>query len=460
MTAFSGKNAYRHLQVLTAEIGPRHGGSAAEAEAAKYIHAEFKKYGLKSRIEKYPIYSFDDAVAELTLPGGKTLPCVAVPLSGNTPPRGTNAPALLLEDAHESHLTADITGKIIVMFDTFRGDEQRRFHALKPKGLVSIQTSGNKKPLRSIAKVADRRKFGSLPTVRITLDDGLKLIKRMPERLTLKVKTINERITKGCNVIAELPGSRRSDDDVIVICAHYDSVWRGPGAVDNGGGTANMLELARIYAAKGSEHNLRFIAFGGEEMGLWGANAYIKKMVDEERKLKSDKDFERDGLRTQLDRIRLLVNLDMMGPLHGRSTAITLGHSDIAASARLLASEMGYTLNVRENTIYSSDNMAFNYAGTPSISWNRYGYKNCEGHTENDTIKSCSPEGLQHIGAFIQSWIDRYLMHPAIPFPRTLPQEAKQAVNEWFKGRNPLDYEVFGPQKRFREKNTPAAKRR
>jgi hypothetical protein len=191
-------------------------------------------------------------------------------------------------------------------------------------------------------------------------------------------------------------------------------------------------------------------------MGLWGAYSYIKKLYDEDAHRKENKEFLRDGIRTELDRIRFLVNLDMMGQLHGNSVAVTLGHSDIAASARLLACELGYPLNVNENKIYSSDNMAFNYAKIPSISWHRCGYEGFDGHTAGDTVKNCSAEGLAHIGGFIEDWLNRFVLLPAFPFPRELPKESQAAVDDWFKGRNPLNYEVFGPRRKYKQQKRKA----
>jgi len=451
-TNFCGKNAYEHLRVIAAEIGSRHGGSANEAKAARYIRDHFKKLGLKTKIEKYPIYSFKDATALLKIPGGKDIPCIAVPITASTSNRGITRETVFVESSDAVHLTEDVRDKIVVMFNTFTGDLQRKFHDYKPAGLVSVQTQARQKHVRAPYKSAFRRKIGSVPTVKLTFEDGIRLIKNLPGKLTLKVVTENERVTTGSNVVAELKGRNKAEDETVVICAHFDSVWAGAGAVDNGGGIANIMELARVYAEKGCERNLRFIAFGGEEMGLWGANAYIKKLYDEDEHLKKNKNFVRDGLRTELDKIRFLVNLDMMGQLYGKSVAVTLGHTDIAAAARLLANEVGYSLQVNQNKIYSSDNMAFNYAKIPSISWHRCGFGGFDGHTSGDTVKNCSPDGLSHIGSFVEQWIDRYMMSAAFPFSRELPEPAQKAVDEWFKGRNPLDYEVFGPQKKYKTK--------
>jgi len=449
---FSGEKAYEHLKVLTVDIGPRHGGSRNEGKAARYIRDHFKRLGLKTRLEPYPLYSFEDAAAQLSIPGGGEIPCAAIPMTAATPPRGITRDVLFIEEADASYLDERVRDKIVVMFESFSGELQAKFHSFGPAGLVSIQTRANQRHFRGTDKADARRRRGSVPSVRLTLEDGMALLSDMPERLRLRVSSKDEKVTKGYNVVADLEGSG-DEDEVVVVCAHYDSVWAGPGAFDNGGGTAGIMELARVYKEKGCGRNLRFIAFGGEEMGIWGAKAYVKKLKDENDKTKKDKDFERDGLRTEFDRLRFVVNLDMMGPYYGKSNAIALGHGDIAASVRLFAKEVRYPISVRENHVYSSDNMAFNYAEIPSLSFNRCGYGNLGGHTEDDKIENCSPEGLAHLGCFVERWTDRHIvsMH-TFPFPKALPEAAKTAVKDWFKGKDPLDYEVFGPEKKYTPK--------
>jgi Peptidase family M28 len=64
------------------------------------------------------------------------------------------------------------------------------------------------------------------------------------------------------NIEAEIPGTR---PDVVLIGAHYDSVFGSPGANDNGTGVAALLALARRFAGKTTQHTLRFVAFVNEE---------------------------------------------------------------------------------------------------------------------------------------------------------------------------------------------------
>ena len=64
------------------------------------------------------------------------------------------------------------------------------------------------------------------------------------------------------NIEVEIRGARPK---ILLIGAHYDSVFGSPGANDNGSGVAAMLALARRFAQKTPEHTLRFVAFVNEE---------------------------------------------------------------------------------------------------------------------------------------------------------------------------------------------------
>ena len=64
------------------------------------------------------------------------------------------------------------------------------------------------------------------------------------------------------NIEAEIRGAR---SEILLIGAHYDSVFGSPGANDNGSGVAAVLALARRFARTSSQHTLRFVAFVNEE---------------------------------------------------------------------------------------------------------------------------------------------------------------------------------------------------
>jgi hypothetical protein len=64
------------------------------------------------------------------------------------------------------------------------------------------------------------------------------------------------------NIEVELRGTSR---EIVLIGAHYDSVFGAPGANDNGTGVAALLALARRFAGKQTNATLRFVAFVNEE---------------------------------------------------------------------------------------------------------------------------------------------------------------------------------------------------
>lgn len=97
------------------------------------------------------------------------------------------------------------------------------------------------------------------------------------------------------NVIATSPGG--DGEDTVVVGAHLDSTRAGPGINDNGSGSATVLEIAQEISQLESQpdNQLRFIFWGGEELGLLGSNHYVNQLSQEE-----------------LDDIRAYLNFDMI----------------------------------------------------------------------------------------------------------------------------------------------------
>lgn len=100
---------------------------------------------------------------------------------------------------------------------------------------------------------------------------------------------VSEQVFGGIkNIVAVLP--RRADASskrIFIICAHYDTQagrepsWNplattAPGANNNGTGVAAMLEIARLLSRYEYDHELRFVALGGEELGFLGSRFYVR----------------------------------------------------------------------------------------------------------------------------------------------------------------------------------------
>ncbi|MGX2039709.1 M28 family peptidase [Methylocaldum sp. MU1018] len=101
------------------------------------------------------------------------------------------------------------------------------------------------------------------------------------------------------NLEATRSGSR-FPNDIILIGAHYDTVFGSPGADDNASGVAALLELSRLFIEAEPERTLRFVAFVNEEPPFFGGR-YMGSLI-------YAKAAKRRG-----DPIRFMVSLEMLG---------------------------------------------------------------------------------------------------------------------------------------------------
>ncbi|MEO0071154.1 MAG: M28 family peptidase [candidate division WOR-3 bacterium] len=99
------------------------------------------------------------------------------------------------------------------------------------------------------------------------------------------------------NVVGVRYGTTGRRDIYAIICGHFDSYApnNAPGADDNASGTAAVIEACRVTQNFNFTHDLRFIAFSGEEFGLYGSDYYAGMA------------------RNQGDSILGVLNFDMIG---------------------------------------------------------------------------------------------------------------------------------------------------
>ena len=165
------------------------------------------------------------------------------------------------------------------------------------------------------------------------------------------------------NIVAVKPGRRNR---TVIVGAHYDSVsYRAcddgnflTGAGDNASGVGVMLEVAEILEEYPSRGRIIFVAFGGEEKGLWGARHFADQM--------SDKDVEHTVA---------MINLDSVGA--GDFFYVYAGLDDnpgwVRDQALDIGARLGYDLRtspesewfVRGTTGDWSDHVPFRLLGIP-----------------------------------------------------------------------------------------------
>jgi hypothetical protein len=93
-----------------------------------------------------------------------------------------------------------------------------------------------------------------------------------PPHMTLDIHVVIDPNRDDWNVIAESKGGDKNH--VVVVDAHLDAIF-GAGMLDNASGSTTILDVAEKMKNVNPRNKLRFIWFGGEELGLLGSSFYV-----------------------------------------------------------------------------------------------------------------------------------------------------------------------------------------
>jgi hypothetical protein len=166
------------------------------------------------------------------------------------------------------------------------------------------------------------------------------------------------------NVIAESKGGDKNH--VLVVDAHLDAIY-GAGMLDNASGSTTILDIAQKMKNVNPLNKLRFIWFGGEELGLLGSAYYINNLSSTEL---SHIGYDLDADVTATPNYTIGV-LDPAGPdLFGGTSTATFPNRVYKASTVSRDQLANYFDSVGLNhTLYSpvgTDAFNFNAAGIPA----------------------------------------------------------------------------------------------
>mgnify|MGYP002344212226 CR=1 FL=1 len=149
----------------------------------------------------------------------------------------------------------------------------------KPAVQSIVNTVSSTDLMADVTHLADYRSRHSMHT---GCEQAGEWLRQQYHDLGYAITTQRFRPDMAPNVIAESRGLIRPDE-IVVICAHYDSINSNPriptcpGADDNGTGTAAILQTARLLAGIPFDRTLRIVSFAGEEEGLFGSYAYAER---------------------------------------------------------------------------------------------------------------------------------------------------------------------------------------
>jgi carboxypeptidase Q len=121
------------------------------------------------------------------------------------------------------------------------------------------------------------------------------------------------------NVLAEIVGGTKRDE-IVMIGAHLDSTSGATGAMDDGAGSAIMMEAMRILKVLNlkMDRTVRLALWGGEEQGLLGSREYVKQHFGDPASM---------NLKPDHARVSMYLNVDYGG---GKIRGIYLNGNDMA----------------------------------------------------------------------------------------------------------------------------------
>jgi aminopeptidase YwaD len=235
---------------------------------------------------------------------------------------------------------------------------------LKEKAAAMQQKGAAGLVLYNSGTVADGLKFEprsktnllDIPVVYLHAAAKNNHIKDESATLDVKLKVlVEEKKRTGHNVVGYIDNAATN---TVVIGAHYDHLGYGEdknslhsgeaaihnGADDNASGTAAVLELASLLKqSKFKNNNYLFIAFSGEELGLYGSKYFTENAT------------------VNLSTVNYMINLDMVGRLNDSTHAITIGgYGTSPAWAELLQQkDKFFTIKTDSSGTGPSDHTSF-----------------------------------------------------------------------------------------------------
>ncbi len=215
----------------------------------------------------------------------------------------------------------------------------------------------------------------------------------------------------GRNVVAFLD---KKADKTIVIGAHFDhlgmggqgSLHRGNSAIhngadDNASGTAALLALAKIFKYETLKSNVLFIAFSGEENGLWGSNYFVKNPT------------------LDLKTINYMINMDMVGRLNPEKSLAVHGVGTSPSFPPVLDPINADSLKLvpSESGVGPSDHTSFYLQDLPVLHF--FTGQHADYHKPSDDADKINYEGLVKVVRYISRLIAGLDEEPKLAFTKT-----------------------------------------
>lgn len=290
--ALTDVEGWEKLTYLATVIGHRLSGSPGLEQAIDWAVERMTAEGLTVRKQSVmvPHWVRGEESARVVAPIERPLPILGLGNSVGTGPDGITAPVVVVGSFEELDALGRerIEGKIVlyaVEWDgygytvQFRGRGASRAAALGAVAALTRSATGLSLNTPHTGALRYDEEQPKIPAAAVTVEDAA-WMRRMAElghevtvHLAMEAQMLPD--TESFNVIAEIPGSERPEE-VVVMGGHYDSWDVGQGVHDDGAACIAAWQALRLIDQLGlvPRRTLRVVLWTNEENGLRGGRAY------------------------------------------------------------------------------------------------------------------------------------------------------------------------------------------
>jgi len=365
------------ITALGTEIGVRTTGSPEAARSADAIAEAFRELGLQPRFEEFPLLGYDADEPELEIDGERWAAGPSM-YAQPTPEEGVEG---RLRRIGEQKLMDGLPATAVWAIVDDAGDELAHVYENPVRG-------------GAIPFLSGAAHLVSAPAAFISNADAERVQDGVRARLRTGGRFVPGRRDR--NVVAELRGE---SDEAVVVSAHYDSVWRGPGVIDNASGVEGVRRVAEGLVGRTHPRSVIFVAFGAEEIGLLGSRHFVW-------------DWK---LRGRLKRIVGAVNLDCIA--HGEELELMVGPEELRGRALEAVHRLGLDARYRIHVTGpddGTDHYYFTQEKIPALSILHFPYD--EYHLPSETLDLVDEQKLADAVELATALVESQLARP-VPKP-------------------------------------------
>ena len=381
--------AWVFLEMLTRDLSPRASATEQEAAAADLLLAKIEALGYDVRLQAFEFEQPSSKVALLDGAGGEptTVRSHPMTLSGTGEVSGVlvSVGKGLPEEVALAFEEGSGGGPAPVRIALIERGEitfQEKVERVAGAGAVGAIVYNNRPGL--FAGVLESQ--ADIPVAAIGRESGIAVLARVAGEEVEATVAAGLDALESQNVVAEKPGPG-PDSPVVVLGGHYDTVPDVPGANDNGSGIATLMAVAGQTADRSYPFTLRLIAFGSEELGLFGSRRYVDEMTPRER-----------------ESTIAMLNFDALA---GGTNLGVVGDEGLVSDLLNVAEREGIALKTHAALPGggSSDHASFESAGIPTLFFLDEDFSRI--HTPEDKLEFVNAQSMGDAAALAVGLLDR-----------------------------------------------------